>query len=99
MSDNNKIGAALVVGGYGVRVSGEGRISLDYTHNNLEGHERLVRTLCDSLDGFVDHAHPISQHHLQLDSLLPLYGTAHQSGIKCTPLTAAACWGASNSTL
>ena len=33
-----------------------------------------------ALDGFVDHAHPISQHHLELDSLLPLYGTAHQVG-------------------
>ncbi|MGH8822531.1 MAG: GMC family oxidoreductase, partial [Rhodoferax sp.] len=33
-----------------------------------------------SLDGFVNHTHPISQHHFQLDSLLPLYGTAHQCG-------------------
>ena len=63
-----------------VRLASDGRICLDYTHNNLEGHERLVQTLCASLEGFVDHAHPISQHHLQLDSLLPLYGTAHQSG-------------------
>jgi choline dehydrogenase-like flavoprotein len=63
-----------------VRLANDGRISLDYTHNNLEGHERLVQKLCASLEGFVDHAHPISQHHLQLDSLLPLYGTAHQSG-------------------
>jgi choline dehydrogenase-like flavoprotein len=63
-----------------VRLAGDGRIALEYTHNNLEGHERLVKILCDSLDGFVDHAHPISQHHLQLDSLLPLYGTAHMCG-------------------
>ncbi len=63
-----------------VRLTQDGRISLDYEHNNLEGHERLVKTLCESLDGFVDHAHPISQHHFQLDSLLPLYGTAHQCG-------------------
>jgi choline dehydrogenase-like flavoprotein len=63
-----------------VRVTPDGGIHLDYTHNNLEGHERLVKTLADSLAGFVDHAHPISQHHFQLDSLLPLYGTAHQLG-------------------
>ena len=63
-----------------VRVSTDGRISLDYTFSNLEGHDRLVRTLKESLDGFVDHAHPISQHHFQFDSLLPLYGTAHQCG-------------------
>jgi choline dehydrogenase-like flavoprotein len=39
-----------------------------------------VKTLRESLTGFVDHAHPISQHHFQFDSLLPLYGTAHQCG-------------------
>ncbi|MBU2364004.1 MAG: GMC family oxidoreductase, partial [Alphaproteobacteria bacterium] len=63
-----------------VRLNPDGRISLDYTFGNLEGHDRLVNILKASLDGFVDHAHPISQHHFQLDSLLPLYGTAHQCG-------------------
>jgi len=63
-----------------VTVTPDGRLRLAYQHNNLEGHERLVRTLKESLDGFVDHAHPISQHHIQFDSLLPLYGTAHQCG-------------------
>jgi choline dehydrogenase-like flavoprotein len=63
-----------------VKLAPDGRITLDYTHNNLEGHDRLVKTLHAALDGFVDHAHPFSQHHLELDSLLPLYGTAHQVG-------------------
>ena len=63
-----------------VRLDGEGRIVLDYTFSNLEGHNRLVKTLEASLDNFVDHRHPLSQHHFQLDSLLPLYGTAHQCG-------------------
>jgi choline dehydrogenase-like flavoprotein len=63
-----------------VRLGDEGRIVLDYQHNNLDGHERLVKTLHDALDGFVDHAHPFSQHRMELDSLLPLYGTAHQVG-------------------
>ena len=63
-----------------VRLTPDGRLNLDYTYNNLEGHERLVAKLKDSLDGFVDHAHPISQHHFQFDTLLPLYGTAHQAG-------------------
>ena len=39
-----------------------------------------MKTLRQSLSGFVDHAHPLSQHHFQFDSLLPLYGTAHQCG-------------------
>jgi choline dehydrogenase-like flavoprotein len=63
-----------------VRLGRDGRISIDYVHNNLEGHERLVGTLQRALDGFVSHAHPISQHHLEFSSLLPLYGTAHQAG-------------------
>ncbi|MDB5495205.1 MAG: dehydrogenase [Phenylobacterium sp.] len=63
-----------------VRLSPDGRINLDYAYNNLEGHERLVGKLKASLDGFADHAHPLSQHHFQFDSLLPLYGTAHQAG-------------------
>ena len=70
----------LPMPGNRVRVTPDGRLHLDYEHNNLEGHERLVKTLAESLAGFVDHAHPISQHHFQLDSLLPLYGTAHQLG-------------------
>src|SRR6202012_3206249 len=63
-----------------IQVSADGRISLNYTFGNLEGHDRLVQTLKTSLDGFVDHAHPIGAHHFQIDSLLPLYGTAHQCG-------------------
>ena len=63
-----------------VRLTPDGRIHLDYQHNNLEGHERLVKTLQQSLQGFTNAAHPLSQHHFQLDSLLPLYGTAHQAG-------------------
>lgn len=63
-----------------VKLGSDGGIILDYTHNNLEGHERLVKTLDAALDGFVDHKHPISQHHFQFSSLLPLYGTAHMNG-------------------
>jgi choline dehydrogenase-like flavoprotein len=63
-----------------VSLTKDGRIKIDYQHNNLEGHERLVHTLQAALDGFVSHQHPISQHHLELSSLLPLYGTAHQAG-------------------
>ena len=63
-----------------VRVTGDGQIHLDYEHNNLEGHERLVKTLRESLVEFTSLTHPISQHHFQFESLLPLYGTAHQAG-------------------
>lgn len=63
-----------------VTVTPDGRLKVTYANNNLEGHERLVQTLKASLDGFADHAHPLSQHHFQFDTLLPLYGTAHQLG-------------------
>jgi choline dehydrogenase-like flavoprotein len=53
---------------------------LEYQHNNLEGHNRLVGALQASLDGFAEQAHAICQHRMQLHSLLPLYGTAHQLG-------------------
>ena len=63
-----------------VHLGKDGRLILDYQHNNLAGHERLVKTLRASLAGFTDHTHPLSQHHFQFDTLLPLYGTAHQCG-------------------
>ena len=63
-----------------VRLGPAGKIVLDYKHNNLEGHERLVTTLRAALDGFVSQHHAISQHRLEFASLLPLYGTAHQAG-------------------
>ena len=63
-----------------IRLNEAGQIVLEYEHNNLEGHQRLVDALCVSLEGFVEHAHAISQHRLELHSLLPLYGTAHQLG-------------------
>ncbi len=63
-----------------VTLTPDGHIKVTYQHNNMDGHERLVETLKTSLDGFSDSAHPLSQHHFQFDSLLPLYGTAHQCG-------------------
>ena len=46
--------------------------------------DRLVQRLAQGLEGFTSHTHPLSQHHIQFDSLLPLYGTAHQAGtVRC----------------
>jgi choline dehydrogenase-like flavoprotein len=63
-----------------VTVDDIGHITLAYEHNNMAGHERLVKRLDWALDRFSDHKHPISQHHFQMSSLLPIYGTAHQCG-------------------
>jgi choline dehydrogenase-like flavoprotein len=63
-----------------MRLGPDGRMILEYDHNNLEGHERLVSTLRHSLDGFADSSHALSHNRVELHSLLPLYGTAHQLG-------------------
>ena len=71
----------LPMGENRVRLLPDGAIALDYTHNNLEGHERLVKTLMASLDGFVDHAPPRSRSITSSSTRsCPLYGTAHQCG-------------------
>lgn len=63
-----------------VTLTPDKRIVLNYAHNNLEGHDRLVKRLDAALDGFSERSHPFAQHHFQFHSLLPLYGTAHQCG-------------------
>ncbi len=63
-----------------VTIDEGGAITVSYTHNNMEGHERLVKRLDGALDTFSDQKHPIMQHHFQMSSLLPIYGTAHQCG-------------------
>ncbi len=63
-----------------VTLDREGRIHLAYEHNNMEGHHRLVHRLDHALATFSDNRHRISQHHFQLSTLLPIYGTAHQCG-------------------
>jgi choline dehydrogenase-like flavoprotein len=63
-----------------VTLDKRGRIHLAYQHNNMEGHQRLVHRLDHALSNFSDHRHHISQHHFQLSTLLPIYGTAHQCG-------------------
>ena len=58
-----------------------GRIHLAYEHNNMEGAPAAGASARPSaVGGFSDHRHHISQHHFQLSTLLPIYGTAHQCG-------------------
>jgi choline dehydrogenase-like flavoprotein len=63
-----------------VTIDDEGRITLAYEYNNLEGHQRLVKRLDAALDTFADQKHPIMSQHFQMSSMLPIYGTAHQCG-------------------
>lgn len=62
-----------------VRVDG-GRINLDYTHGNLDGHRRLVQKLDHAMDRFAEGGDSLLRHHFQVTKMLPLYGTAHMCG-------------------
>lgn len=63
-----------------VTVGGDGQIRLSYTFGDLSAHNRLVQKLRAGIDGFVSDHHVLMGHHFAVDSLLPLYGTAHQCG-------------------
>ena len=58
----------------------DGRIFLDYTHGNIEGHMRLAQKLDKALDCFNDGGGSLLRHHFQVAKMLPLYGTAHMCG-------------------
>lgn len=63
-----------------VTVTPAGQIRLSYNTGDLSAHNRLVGKLRAGLDGFVSDHHVLMGHHYTIDSLLPLYGTAHQCG-------------------
>ena len=63
-----------------ITLEADGQIRLSYDFGDLSAHQRLVKTLENALSGFVSHHRVISGHHLEVDELLPLYGTAHQCG-------------------
>ncbi len=62
-----------------VTLDAEGRISIAYTPNNLEGHKRLVKKMKSLLNqiGCDDHLLPLSIH---IAKQLPVAGVGHQNG-------------------
>ncbi len=62
-----------------VRLDGDGRIVLDYTPNNEEGHRRLVATLKGMLQDIRCHDHLVSLNGY-VPARIPLAGVAHQNG-------------------
>lgn len=63
-----------------VLLTGDGRIRLEYTYNNMPGHLRLRKKLRKTLEQAGLMCHCLHQWKFSLDELLPLYGTAHQNG-------------------
>ncbi|HXI87265.1 MAG TPA: GMC family oxidoreductase [Parvularculaceae bacterium] len=63
-----------------VTLTANGRIRLSYTWGDTSAHERLVKKLEKGLCGFAAHTHSLLEHRFEVDSILPLFGTAHQCG-------------------
>ena len=62
-----------------VTLDDKGQVTIHYTPNNREGHERLTETL----KGLLAHAgceHHLLPHYMYLSKTLPLAGAAHQNG-------------------
>ena len=63
-----------------VRLNKDGQVVLEYWHNNMTGHERLVKKFNKRLAKLGRLYQSFRQSRIQIDELLPLYGTAHQCG-------------------
>ncbi len=63
-----------------VRLNRKDEIVLDHRFNNLEGHNRLVAKFERTMFSLGRICGAFKQSRAQLDTLLPLYGTAHQCG-------------------
>jgi choline dehydrogenase-like flavoprotein len=62
-----------------VRLSREGRIQLDYTENNLEGHKRLKKKLKKMLQS-VNVKHHLLHNNAYFGKKIPIGGVGHQNG-------------------
>lgn len=63
-----------------VTLDDQGRIVLDYTPNNVEAHDRLLRKLKGMLDRLGCEEHTWFSGHVYLGKKIPLAGVAHQCG-------------------
>jgi choline dehydrogenase-like flavoprotein len=62
-----------------IRYDRDGRVILDLTENNMEGHRRLQAKLKDMLNSLDLHPHLLPRS-LYLGKNIPIGGTAHQTG-------------------
>ena len=63
-----------------VTLERDGTIRLSYTENNLEGHNRLVQTFKDNLEGLGCESHHWLPNAVYLRKKIPVAGVAHQNG-------------------
>ncbi len=63
-----------------VRLNRNGEIRLDYWHNNLAAHKRLIGRFHHYMSRAGRICRCLRGYEAQLDGVLPIYGTAHQCG-------------------
>ncbi len=63
-----------------VRLTGTGQIRIDYWHNNLTAHKRLIGRFHHYMTRSGRICRCIRGYEARLDGVLPIYGTAHQCG-------------------
>ena len=63
-----------------VRLTADGGIQLDYWYNNLKAHDRLIRRFHKAMAKAGRSCRCLRANRAQMDSILPIYGTAHQCG-------------------
>ncbi|VAV94048.1 Glucose-methanol-choline (GMC) oxidoreductase:NAD binding site [hydrothermal vent metagenome] len=63
-----------------VMLNDDGSIRLEYWHNNLVAHKRLLKRFHKVMHKAGRYCHCLEGHRAQIDGILPLYGTAHQCG-------------------
>jgi choline dehydrogenase-like flavoprotein len=63
-----------------VRIGTDGGIELDYWHNNLVAHDRLIKRFHKAMTKAGRACRCLRANRYQMDQILPIYGTAHQCG-------------------
>ena len=63
-----------------VRLDADGTIRLEYWYNNLKAHDRLIRRFHKAMKKAGRTCRCLRANRQQMDSILPIYGTAHQCG-------------------
>ncbi len=63
-----------------VQLTPEGQIKINYWHNNLHAHKRLISKFHAAMSKAGRRCQCFRGYRAQMDAIIPLYGTAHQCG-------------------
>ena len=63
-----------------VSLTKSGQIKLDYWHNNIEAHSRLIGRFHKLMGNVGRYCKCLRGYRAEIDAIIPVYGTAHQCG-------------------